>query len=195
MKRETITIDITSDGLNLLHHKKITNYKLKSVDNFIIINNDLFIKEFTFIINSEKINNSLLTDNIQIIIDNSYPISYINYLETLFKDLSFNKIIFKNINSILKMNRNKIYVNISPKIIKIYYQQNVYNINIYFNKLEEILLLYLKELTSIIDSDLIIIFGKNKGLKNLASNIEKELETKIYIYSYPEKVPIRQLLQ
>lgn len=194
MKRKQIVIDITSNGINLIHNNKIKKYSLTAVDNFKIINSSIFIKEFSDIITKEKINSNILTDNIEIIIDNTYSKMYLSNLENIFKELSFNKIKVININNLINFSLDKIYINISQKNIKIYYQHNVYFIPIYFNNYIDILLLYLEKILIKKQIKSLILFGSLKNLSNIATNIEKKTNIKTYLYSSPDKIPIRLLL-
>lgn len=194
MKRKQIVIDITSNGINLIHNNEIKKYSLTAVDNFKIINSSIFIKEFSDIITKEKINSNILTDNIEIIIDNTYSKMYLSNLENIFKELSFNKIKVININNLINFSLDKIYINISQKNIKIYYQHNVYFIPIYFNNYIDILLLYLEKIIIKKQIKSLILFGSLKNLSNIATNIEKKTNIKTYLYSSPDKIPIRLLL-
>lgn len=195
MKRKTITIDITSNGINLLNNNKVLQYELLSVNNFSVINSDLFLKEFSQIIKKENINNHFLTDNIRLIIDNTYTSYDVANLESLWKELSFNKVITENITSILKLSNKSIAINIARNNVKIYFQHYVYHLRIYFGKYKENILLYLKEITKNYEIKNIKLFGNYKNLKEICTYLEENLNIKTYIYSYPDKVPIRQLIE
>ena len=109
MKRNLITIQFIEDGLIILNQNELKEYSLKSVNNHQVINKELFIQEFSPIIESNKINNKIFTDNLNIIIDSSYSNFYLSNLEQLFKELSFNKIEFINRLDIIKLNNEKEY--------------------------------------------------------------------------------------
>lgn len=195
MKRKTVTIDITSNGINLLNNNKVLQYELLSVNNFSVINSDLFLKEFSQIIKKESINNHFLTDNIRLIIDNTYTSYDVANLESLWKELSFNKVITENITSILKLSNKSIAINIARNNVKIYFQHYVYHLRIYFGKYKENILLYLKEITKNYEIKNIKLFGNYKNLKEICTYLEENLNIKTYMYSYPDKVPIRQLIE
>ncbi|HAB65933.1 MAG TPA: hypothetical protein DCE23_01065, partial [Firmicutes bacterium] len=72
MKRNTISIIFTSNGLLLLNKKVITNHSILSVNNYKVINSEEFINDISLIFKEQNINRHLLTDNINILIDSSY---------------------------------------------------------------------------------------------------------------------------
>ena len=65
---------------------------MSSVDNYKIIDKQIFLEEITTIINENNINNHILTDNINIIIDDLYNNYDKENIKQIFKDLSFNQI-------------------------------------------------------------------------------------------------------
>ena len=101
MKRNLLTIQFIENGLIILNKNKLIKYKLKSINNYFITNKELFIEEISNIIETNKINNNLLTDNIKIIVDSTYSELYLSNLKEIFKELSFNKVDFINIIDIL----------------------------------------------------------------------------------------------
>ena len=70
---------------------------MSSVDNYKIINKQIFIEEITTIMNENNINKKIITDNLNIIIDDTYSNYEKENLIDLFKELSFNQINFINI--------------------------------------------------------------------------------------------------
>ena len=47
MKRNKITLQFIENGLIILQKEKLSKYKLESVNNYTVINKDLFIEEIT----------------------------------------------------------------------------------------------------------------------------------------------------
>ena len=106
MKRNTITIQINFNNIIIYQDNEYKKYFLKhSINNYKIYNKEIFIEDFKNIIDKLKINNKLLTDNINIIIDSSYKEDDQILLKETFKELSFNKI--KLVNNLTLIN-NKI---------------------------------------------------------------------------------------
>lgn len=193
MKRNTITIQFVQNGILLLKNNSIFSYNLKSVDNYKVINKETFIHELTDIFDTYKINNNFFTDNINIIIDQTYTIIDIEILNNIFKELSFNKIDYINIIDIFKLNTNDLLIDISTNCIKIYYNNDVIINKIYFNKHKQFLNIYLKEILLKNNIKNIKIFGNYNFNNKILEEIERISSLKTYIYSYPSLMPIKLL--
>lgn len=191
MKRNTISIIFTSNGLLLLNKKVITNHSILSVNNYKVINSEEFINDISLIFKEQNINRHLLTDNINILIDSSYTKQDLLTLDSIFKELSFNKIEFINWLNNLKKEKY-LLLNISNNV-KIYYQNKTYVIKIIYNKYIEILETYIKILTNRYNIKSIRIFGDNKNIPSLRNEIEEKLNIKTYIYSNSLTYPLEQL--
>ena len=97
MRRQTVTIQFIQNGIIVFNKHQLQKYPLSSVENYKVINKQLFCEEFNKIIEENKINNRILTDNINIIIDDTFKEIDKENLKTILKELSFNKILlFKN---------------------------------------------------------------------------------------------------
>ena len=92
MKRNKLYIQFIENGLIIFYKDKLSEYILKSVDNYQVINKNIFIEELNKIIQTNKINQNIITDNLYIIVDYTLTNFYLSNLEQLFKELSFNKI-------------------------------------------------------------------------------------------------------
>ncbi len=178
MKRKTITIQFIQNGIILLS-KELNNYQLESVDNYKIINREKFISEMNEILKKTNINNSLLTDNINIIIDNTYSELDKENINDVFIGLSFNKIKFLELTKLFN--------------VKIYYIDEVIDQKIYFNKYDQILSILIKNIISIHNIKTIKLFGNKCNNKKIISILEKYSSAEVYIYSQPHQVPITLL--
>lgn len=194
MKRNLITIQFIEDGLIILNQNELKEYSLKSVNNHQVINKELFIQEFSPIIESNKINNKIFTDNLNIIIDSSYSNFYLSNLEQLFKELSFNKIEFINILDIIKLNNNELLIELSTTSIKFITNTILLNCNIYNNKYKSIISILLKEVLKNTQIKTIYIYGKHNLNKKNIEYIEKISNSKVYIYTQPYLIPIKLLI-
>lgn len=194
MKRNLITIQFIEDGLIILNQNELKEYSLKSVNNHQVINKELFIQEFSPIIESNKINNKIFTDNLNIIIDSSYSNFYLSNLEQLFKELSFNKIEFINILDIIKLNNNELLIELSTTSIKFITNTMLLNCNIYNNKYKSIISILLKEVLKNTQIKTIYIYGKHNLNKKNIEYIEKISNSKVYIYTQPNLIPIKLLI-
>lgn len=194
MKRNIITIQFVIDGLIILNKEKINKYKLKSVNNYQVINKELFIEELSKIIDKNEINKNLLTDNLNIIIDSTYTELYKSNLKEMFKELSFNKIEFINTIDIFKPKDNEIIVDISTNSIKILYKDTIIQTNIYYSKYISILNIYMRNILKNYNIKYLYLYGNHSYDKSFIDNLEKTLKIKTYIYTQPELIPIRLLI-
>lgn len=194
MKRKIITLQFIENGLIILNQKEIKEYILKSVNNYQIINKDTFIEEMTLVIEKNKLNNNLLTTNINIIIDNTYTSFYLHNIETIFKELSFNKIRFTNIIDIINLKNDELIVDISTSNIKILSKTLTINSHIYNKNHKSILTIYLRNLLKEHNITTIYLYGQYPYTSNFIKYIEKISNCKTYTYTYPNQFPIQLLI-
>ena len=194
MKRNQITLQFIENGLIILQKEKLNKYKLESIYNYTVINKDLFIEEITNIIDINKINNKLLTDNIKIIIDQTNNKLYLSNLKEIFKELSFNKIEFINIVDILKPKDHELIKDISYNSIKIIYKDTIIQSNIYYSKYKSILSIYLKSILKIYNIKYLYIYGNYQFTNKFIEDIEKICKIKTYLYTQPDLIPISLLI-
>lgn len=194
MKRNTNTIQFVQNGILFINKRDLIFKKLNSVDNYKIINKSQFIEEFSVIINKYKFNNKFLTDNMNIIVDKSFNDFEKEIISNIFKELSFNKIDFIDLTSLLKIKNTEIILDISKNYLKIYLNNQIIETKVYFSKYTPIIILYLKSLIYKNNIKTIKIFGNYINKEKILTEIEKELKIKTYIYSYPELMPIKLLV-
>ena len=194
MARNLLTIQFTSNGLIILNKKKLYSFELNSINNYQVINKENFIEEINHILVDKKINNNILTDNINILIDSTYTDLYLSCLKDIFKDLSFNKITFTNIMDILKLQENEIIIDVSDNNIKIFYKDTLIYNNIYYSKHKQTIGMYIKNIKKTNDIKCIKLYGTHKNSSKFIEDIEKITKTHTYIYSNPELIPIKLLI-
>lgn len=193
MKRKQITIQFIQNGIMLLKDNKIIEYQLSGVDNYKIINKDKFIQQISKILKKSQINNSFLTDNINIIIDNTYSVLEKENITNIFIELSFNKITFIDLTKLFNLKKHELLIDISTNNIKIYYMNEVLDQKVYFNKYNQILSILIKNIIKFHNIKTIKLFGNKCNNKTLINLIEKYSSAEVYIYSYPNLVPIKLL--
>ena len=193
MRRQTVTIQFIQNGIIVFNKHQLQKYPLSSVESYKVIHKQIFCEEFNKIIEENKINNRILTDNINIIIDDTFKEIDKENLKTILKELSFNKILFINGINIFHLDDNELLINISENNIKFYYYSKILNINIYFKKYKQILNTYIKEILKKYNIKIIKIYGDYKDINNIAKYIEKVLFKEVYTYSYSELMPIKLL--
>lgn len=194
MKRNLITLQFIENGLIILNQDKLNKYKLKSINKYYIINKEQFIEEMSKIIDINKINNKILTDNINIIIDQTYSNLYLSNLKEIFKELSFNKIEFINIIDILKPKDEELIIDISHNSIKIIYKDTIIQSNIYYSKYKSILSIYLKNILKIYNIKYLYIYGTYPFTNKFIEELEKICKIKTYLYTQPDLIPISLLI-
>lgn len=192
-KRSTITIQFIVNGIIVFTNNKLLKFIMSSVDNYKIIDKQIFLEEITTIINENNINNHILTDNINIIIDDLYNNYDKENIKQIFKDLSFNQINIINLINIFTLNNHELLIDISNNIIKFYYNNQLLSINVYYNKYKQILMLYLKDIVQDENIKAIKIFGNYDDLSTLVKYISKTILKEVYIYSHPDLMPIKLL--
>lgn len=195
MKRNTITIQINYDNIILYINNEYKIYNFKSIYNYKITNKMLFIDELKNILEINKINNKLLTDNVNIIIENNYTEDDINKLIDILKELSFNHIKLINTKDILNIKENDLIINVSDNNIKLYHNHNNLDINIYFNKHLDILAIYIKELIEDYKVKNIKMYGTYKQLNKIVNKLERKVRKEVYIYTQPDLIPIRYFVE
>lgn len=194
MKRNLIYLQFLENGLILLNKKILKEYILTSINNHTIIDKDLFIEEISTILETNKINNKIITDDICILVDNTYDKFYLNNIEQLFKELSFNSIKFINVIDIIKPKEEELIVEISTSNIKIISKSISIKSNIYFFKQKSILGIYLKNIIKKHNIETIYIYGNYTCDKKLIEYLEKTSCAKVYIYTHPTIIPIKLLI-
>ena len=192
-KRSTITIQFIVNGIIVFTNNKLLKFIMSSVDNYKIIDKQIFLEEITTIINENNINNHILTDNINIIIDDLYNNYDKENIKQIFKDLSFNQINIINLINIFTLNNHELLIDISNNIIKFYYNNQLLSINVYYNKYKQILMMHLKDIVQDENIKAIKIFGNYDDLSTLVKYISKTILKEVYIYSHPDLMPIKLL--
>lgn len=189
-KRTNIVIQFIQNGILLLHNNNIKEYQLPSVNNYKVINKHLIIEELTNIINKQKINQNILQSNITIIIDSTYTKLDKENIETIFKEIYFNKIKFINLPEIIKQTKKELIIDLSQNNIKYYYLNEVIEQKIYFLEYTSNLESILNNILSIHNIESIKIFGNNTKNKKIIKKIEEITNKPVYIYSHPNLIPL-----
>lgn len=195
MKRNTITIQINYNNIILYLNNEYKTYEFKSISNYKITNKISFIEELNKILELNKINNKLLTDNVNVIIENNYTEDDSNKLIDILKELSFNNIKLINSKDILNIKENDLIINVSDNNIKLYHNHNLLDINIYFNKHLDILAIYIKELIQDYKVKNIKLYGTYKLLHKIVNKLERKVRKEVYIYTQPDLIPIRYFIE
>lgn len=190
MKRNTINIQINNDNILFYINDEYKREQIPSLSNYKITNKIDFIDQLRTIIDKYKINNKLLTDNINIIIDNTYTKDDKDKIIDIFKELSFNNINLITNTDILHKNNNDLIINVSNKNIKFYHKYKNIDENIYFGKYLEILTLYIKEYISKYKIKCIKLYGDYEDIQKLINKLERKVRKEVYIYTQRDIIPL-----
>ena len=190
MKRNTINIQINNDNILFYIDNEYKREPMSSLSNYKITNKLEFIEQLKSILDKYKINNKLLTDNINIIVDQTYTKDDKYKIIDIFKELSFNNINLIINTDILHKKNNDLIINISNKNIKIYHKYKTIDENIYFNKYLEILTVYIKEYISKYKIKCIKLYGDYKDITRLINKLERKVRKEVYIYTQPDIIPL-----
>lgn len=155
-----------------------------------IINTRKFIEKFETIKKSNKLN-TLVKDNIYIIINNSYDEAYLNSLKQIFENLNYNKINYIKEEDLINVNNKSIFINTSLNYFELLYYYGKELICDYFD-LNELNLKILITIINFLNLNEIYLFGKNKNI------VKSELinnQIKYYEYSSSENLYIKICLQ
>ena len=112
-------IFMVDDRLKIVYKKRVINKQLKNIiEKGRIVDKLKFMEEFVNIQKKEKIKVKLLGDNIEVIKNSFYTVSDIAFLEYIFLEIGFNKVIFKDIKdyyedkvTIIELNNSYMVVN------------------------------------------------------------------------------------
>ena len=190
MKRNTINIQINNDNILFYINDEYKREQIPSLSNYKITNKIDFIEQLRTIIDKYKINNKLLTDNINIIIDNTYTKDDKDKIIDIFKELSFNNINLITNTDILHKNNNDLIINVSNNNIKFYHKYKNIDENIYFDKYLEILTLYIKEYISKYKIKCIKLYGDYKDMQKIINKLERKVRKEVYIYTQRDIIPL-----
>ena len=169
---------------------KIKPYK-KTLRNGYIIDRFKFIKAFNKFIVSKHIKPSLINESITVIINNYATEEDKSLLKETLNELNYKKVLFVNETELLKVNKNKLYINCNNTYFYLMY------INIYGNtKLDlynnnELNILIIKLILKKYKFNTIILYGKN--VKKLKNDLEKET-IDYYYYEETDNLLIKLLL-
>ena len=112
--------------LNLVNDK-ITKEKFKSLKEDQIINSELFIEEWSKFLKQNHIKISLFGDNICFIKNKNINNVVLEKYEEVLKDY-FHKIEYKDLENILKIDKDTSYLNLTNNYIDYYFMKNNENI-------------------------------------------------------------------
>ncbi len=154
-------IFLVNDEIKLIYNNKMVSWKLKSIlEKGMIINKDKFMEEFLKLMTKEKIKNKFLGDNIVIVKNSFYNNRDLFYLENIFIELGFIKVIFKDIKDFFDISAT--YIEMEKDYFVINFDKGIFLDLDYFKNIDNILN-YFK---SLMEKN-VVIFGTNEDIPHI----------------------------
>lgn len=160
-----IIVFLVDDTLNIVYNSKVINKKLKDIIfKGRIVDRLKFMEEFSKIIKNEKIKTKLFGDNIYFVRNTYFNEMDIFYLDNLFMEIGFNKVIYIDIRELLPdMEASFIEINNTYMVVL---DSGLFLDLDYFKDIPGII----KYLTKDITRD-IVFFGVNKSLPKIVEDL------------------------
>ena len=179
-----MTIYIVDNNLALINKDKIVKREFQSINKGYIENKEKFRDEYIRFLKEEKIKNRILNDKVEIVFNSYYRNSDKFYLESIFEDLGYLKIEFKELKDILDLDK-AIYIEVNKNYMVINLDKGIYIDLDYFKDIPKILSIIDK-----INQKDIILFGSNKYISQI-----KLKDKMIYYIDKPESFLTESLLK
>ena len=185
---------LTDEYLYVGNKKKQTVTKFSLPKNIVIngkvANIDKFINVLEKIVKENNLNNSLIGDNIKIIVSPKYSNAEITLLKNIFEKLNFRKIIIEHESKYYKLNQNKAYLNIlngysTLCFINDYAKKEIYLIPedfFIFKNLDNLDFFQEFVKNKIANRDLYLI-GNGKNLVSFYQTFEQKYQNITYLYA------------
>ncbi len=157
-----LTLYFVDDVMYIFYKERVIDVRLSNiVSKGIIVDREKFIDEFTKILKKEKIKGKLFGDNIYVVKNVFYNVRDIFFLDSIFLELGFLKVIYLDIKKYISKN-NTTYIEVNNSYMIIYVQDGIFLDLDYFKDLPRILD-YFK---NVYHGDL-VLFGRNKNIPNI----------------------------
>lgn len=178
MKKVHYVLYICDDEIFFLNvaKDKIMKETFKSLKEDQIINSNLFIEEFSKFIKKNHIKMTLFGENICVIKNKNINNVVLEKYQEVLKEY-YNKIEFKDLENILKIDKETSFININKHYIDYYYKKQNENISLrihldIFNGNLKKTLCHI--ITNIYKPKKMIVFGKEENIPKIAENINHD---------------------
>ncbi len=154
-----IILFLVEDILNIIYNNKSIEVVLKDIlyqGN--IIDRAKFMEEFIKVLKKEKIKGKLFGDDVYIVLNSYYTVRDKYFLESVFLELGFLKVIWIPIKDVLP-DEAAIYIEINNSYMVINLDKGLFIDLNYFKDIPKILMQFLDG-----DKSDIVLFGKNKNI-------------------------------
>lgn len=149
--------------VHIVYNGKVISKKLDSVSRGLVVDRTSFMESFLEILKKEKIRSKLFGDKVYIVKDVYFQPSDLFYLENIFTDLGFIKVVFLDIRNYF--NDDYTYIGVFQNYM-VFYLDNPVLLDLYYCKDFPKLIEYFKDYYQ----NFVLLFGSNKNIPNIHSN-------------------------
>jgi len=158
-------IYIVEDTIHLIYKKKLITAKFKNcIQKGYIVDREIFMQEFMKLVKKEKIKNKLFGDSITVVNNGYFTKGDLFFLESVFSELGYIKVIFMDIRELLPMD-DAIYIEINNSYLVFYLDDVIYLDLNYFKDIPKIIEYFKGFLNKNI-----VLFGINKCITKVHLN-------------------------
>ena len=163
-KLKDLIVYFCDNMIQIVYNGKVIEKKLDSIYQGLVIDRTSFMENFLSILKKEKIRSKLFGDKIYVVQDVYFKASDLFFLESIFNDLGFVKVVFVDIKEFF--NEEYTYIGIFNHYIVFYLEKPVFLDLFYFfffSKLIEYFHEYYQPY--------VLLFGTNKNISKIHSNL------------------------
>lgn len=152
------------DMINIVYQNKVIQKKLASIKQGLVVDRASFMESFLSILKKEKIRSKLFGDKIYIVKDAYFTARDLFYLESLFTELGFIKVIYLDIYDYFSLDYT--YIGVFEDYVVFYLDEPVFLSLTYFKDFPK-LINYFQEYYQ----DYVVLFGTNNLIPQIKSNL------------------------
>ena len=157
-----MTLFFVDNLVNIVYKDKVFGLKLKGIlEKGNIIKRTEFMEEFGKFLKKEKVKSKLFGDNIVIVKNTFYNNRDLYFLENIFLEIGFNKVIYLEIEKLLP-DRNATFIEINNSYLIIYLDKTIF-VDLEFIKDIPVVIKFFSDLFK----DDIILFGTNQYIPKI----------------------------
>lgn len=150
--------------VSIVYKDRVIKQELDSISEGLVVNRTSFMESFVSIIKKEKIKSKLFGDKIYVVKDAYFRSSDLFYLESMFMEMGFIKVIFKNIEELFY--EGYTYIGVFQDYVVFYLDKPAIFDLTYFKDLSK-LLAYFKSYYQ----EYVVLFGTNPDIPKISSNL------------------------
>ena len=179
---EELVVYFYDNVVSIVDKDRVITQELDSIKKGLVVNRTSFMESFVSIIKNNKIKSKLFGDKICIIQDAYFHSGDLFYLENMFMEMGFIKVIFKNIYELFQ--KKYTYVGIFKDYIVLYLDKPVF--------LE---LTYIKDYSKLVNDfkdyaqKYVVLFGSNQDIPNISQLVN------VYYIDYYQDYVVKSLLK